>query len=55
MLMVFGIYMATTIYSGFKNPVANQSDNKNDSAKSFIIKDIIMLMVSVALIALFFG
>ncbi len=50
MLIVFGIYMATTIYSGFKNPV--QSQNEEDkSTNGSLIKDIIVLIVSAALIA----
>lgn len=52
MLIVFGIYMATTVYSGFKNPVENQSTENNDSANGSLIKDIILLIISAALIAL---
>ena len=51
MLTVFGIYMATTIYSGFKNPVKNQNEDNDESAKTSLVKDIIVLIVSAALIA----
>ncbi len=51
MLAVFGIYMATTVYSGFKNPVKNQNEDNDESAKTSLVKDIIVLIVSAALIA----
>ena len=51
MLIVFGIYMASTIYSGFKNPVESKNDEESDSSSSSLIKDIIMLVISAALIA----
>lgn len=51
MLTVFGIYMATTIYSGFKNPVNNQNEDNDESAETSLVKDIIVLIVSAALIA----
>ena len=51
MLIVFGIYMATTVYSGFKNPVKNQNEDNDESAKTSLVKDIIVLIVSAALIA----
>lgn len=51
MLTVFGIYMATTIYSGFKNPVENQNEDNDESAETSLVKDIIVLIVSAALIA----
>ncbi len=51
MLTVFGIYMATTVYSGFKNPVENQNEDNDESAKTSLVKDIIVLIVSAALIA----
>lgn len=51
MLIVFGIYMATTVYSGFKNPVENQNEDNDESAKTSLVKDIIVLIVSAALIA----
>lgn len=51
MLTVFGIYMATTVYSGFKNPVENQNEDNDESAETSLVKDIIVLIVSAALIA----
>lgn len=52
MLIVFGIYMASTIYSGFKNPVAKQEGEEEEtSSNAKFIKDIIMLVISAALIA----
>lgn len=51
MLTVFGIYMATTIRSGFKNPVNNSNEENDNSEKGSFIKDIILLVVSAGLIA----
>lgn len=52
MLIVFGIYMASTIYSGFKNPVEKQEGEEEETySNAKFIKDIIMLVISAALIA----
>ena len=51
MLSVFGIYMASTIYNGFKNPVETAAEENEESGGSSFIKDIIILIVSAALIA----
>lgn len=52
MLIVFGIYMASTIYSGFKNPVEKQEGEEEETSSNVkFIKDIIMLVISAALIA----
>ena len=51
MLTVFGIYMATTIRIGFKNPVNNSSEENENTEKGSFIKDIILLIVSAGLIA----
>ena len=51
MLTVFGIYMATTIRSGFKNPVNNSNEENENTEKGSFIKDIILLIVSAGLIA----
>lgn len=51
MLIVFGVYMTTTIYSGFKNPVQNTEQESEDSVNSSFIKDIILLIISAGLIA----
>ena len=50
MLIVFGIYMATTIYSGLKNPVENNEEQGSEEGGSFI-KNLVLLIVSAALIA----
>ncbi len=53
MLIVFGVYMASTIYSGFKNPVEKQEDEEEDqSSNGKFVKDIIMLVISAGLIAI---
>ena len=51
MLIVFGVYMASTIYSGFKNPVEKQEGEEETPSNAQFIKDIIMLVISAALIA----
>ena len=51
MLLVFGIYMATTIRNGFKNPVENSADESSSDENGSLIKDIIFLIISAALIA----
>ena len=51
MLVVFGAYMATTIYSGFKNPIEKSSDENNTSENYSLIKDIILLIISASVIA----
>lgn len=51
MLSVFGIYMATTIHSGFKNPVESVNDEETDSTDGLLLKDILLLVISAALIA----
>ncbi len=50
MLVVFGVYMATTIYNGFKNPEVAHSEDENDDGGS-LLKNIIVLVISAALIA----
>lgn len=51
MLIVFGVYMAKTIHSGFKNPVDKESTAEDDSTNGSFIKDIILLIISAGLIA----
>lgn len=51
MLLVFGVYMAITIRNGFKNPVEEQSDENDIETNSSLIKDLVLLIVSAALIA----
>lgn len=48
MLLVFAIYMAMTIYRGFQNPVEEQEE---EGQAGSILKDIILLVISAALIA----
>lgn len=51
MLLVFGAYMAMTIYKGFKNPVQEQSEEDEESHGGSLVKDIFVLIASAALIA----
>lgn len=51
MLLVFGVYMAITIRNGFKNPVEEQSDENDIATNSSLIKNLVLLIVSAALIA----
>ena len=52
MLIVFFAYMCITIYKGFKNPEEVKSDDDADSENSSLLKNVIMLVVSAALIAI---
>lgn len=51
MLLVFGAYMSITIYNGFKEPVEGKDNENNNSTNGSLIKDLIFLIVSAALIA----
>ncbi len=51
MLVVFGIYMAMTIYKGFKNPTEEHADESDDIKGGSLLKDIIVLVISAGLIA----
>ena len=52
MLLVFGVYMALTIRQGFKNPVeSDEHEEEEEKAQSSLIKDIVVLVISAALIA----
>ncbi len=52
MLIVFGIYMTTTILKGFKNPSEEHSDDIEEATKKgSLLKDIILLVISAGLIA----
>ena len=51
MLLVFGAYMAMTIYKGFKNPVQTHDEDKEDTESGSLLKDLIVLVISAALIA----
>ena len=52
MLLVFGIYMTLTIYKGFKNPVQEQPEEKDESNSNSLLKDVITMVVSAILIAI---
>ena len=53
MLTVFAIYMASTIYKGFKNPVAQEAEEEDEGEEkgSSLLKDLIVLIISAGLIA----
>ena len=51
MLLVFAVYMATTIYKGFKNPVEGHEEEEEASEGGSLLKDVIVLIISAALIA----
>ena len=50
MLLVFAVYMGSTIYKGFKNPVQEQQKEEETVADSFV-KEVILIVVGAALIA----
>jgi cation:H+ antiporter len=53
MIFVFAIYMAMTIYKGFKNPTEVHNDGEEEEEKSgSLFKDFILLIISAALIAI---
>jgi len=51
MLAVFAIYMVITIRQGFKNPVASDEHGEDSGAEGSLLKDVLVLIVSAALIA----
>ncbi len=51
MLLVFGAYMAMTIYKGFKNPVEGHEEGEQDAKSGSLLKELIILIISAALIA----
>ena len=51
MLVVFGVYMTSTIYRGFKNPVSDSHGEEEEGQQGSLIRDIIVLIISAALIA----
>lgn len=50
MLLVFGVYMATTIHKGFKNPMQPEAEDE-PAQDSSLVKDLAVLVISAALIA----
>ena len=51
MLVVFGVYMALTIYRGFKNPEQTEHGEDGDDKGGSLVKNIVMLVLSAAIIA----
>ena len=51
MLVVFGVYMTSIIYRGFKNPVSDAHGEEEEGQQGSLIRDIIVLIISAALIA----
>ena len=52
MLLVFGVYMATTIYKGFKNPVKQEAEEEEHQEEGgSLLKNVVVLALSAALIA----
>ena len=51
MLLVFGVYMAVTVYKGFKNPVKEQEKEEQSKENGSMAKELILLVISAALIA----
>ncbi len=51
MLVVFAVYMALTIYRGFKNPAEEAAEEADEGKSGSLLKNIILLVVSAALIA----
>lgn len=51
MLIVFGIYMTSTIYRGFKNPVGDSHGEEEEDQGGNLLKNVIVLIASAALIA----
>ena len=52
MLLVFAVYMAMTIYKGFKNPVqAEEAEEEEGGNSKSLLMDVIILVLSAGLIA----
>ena len=51
MLGVFALYMTLTIRQGFKNPVAADEHEEEGAAEGSLIKNVVVLIISAALIA----
>ena len=52
MLAVFVAFMSITIYKGFKNPEVAHNDGEQESEGDSLVKNIIVLVVSAAIIAI---
>jgi len=51
MLAVFAVYMFLTIRQGFKNPVKGEAHQEEAAVEGSLIKDVVVLIISAALIA----
>ena len=51
MLSVFAVYMFLTIRQGFKNPVSAEEHGEEEGPEGYLLKDLVVLVVSAALIA----
>lgn len=51
MLLVFACYMIMTIRKGFKNPVQGHADGEAEKPEGSLLKDLVVLILSAALIA----
>ncbi len=51
MLLVFAVYMTMTIRNGFKNPVQHDGEEEAEEEGNSLLKDLLVLIVSAALIA----
>ena len=51
MLLVFGVYMAMTIYKGFKNPAVEHGEEAEEEDSGSLLKNLIVLVASAGLIA----
>ena len=51
MLCVFAVYMFLTIRQGFKNPVTSEEHGEEAAVEGSLVKDLVVLVVSAALIA----
>jgi len=52
MLLVFTVYMILTIRQGFKNPVSAEEHGEEAKVEGSLLKDVVVLAVSAALIAI---
>ena len=51
MLLVFGVYMAMTIYAGFRNPVRADHEEEAQGQGGALLKDLLVLIISAGVIA----
>ena len=51
MLLVFAVYMTMTVRKGFQNPTGDHGEEQQDAPEGSLLKDIVVLVISAALIA----